>query len=164
MGKTAAKDLIVAITDAKKGALRTTATQEGYKTYVIPDDIGGRYSVLTPVGLVPLAIAGFDIRALVKGAMDMEKITDSSSPFENKSCLPLCSCPLYALSFREERLKFSPILRTGCIFWLNGGNNFTVKAKARKERAFFLPAWTFTADLHSMGQYIQEGERILSKR
>src|SRR5512133_3206408 len=66
-GKKAAKDLIIAITDAKKGALRTTATQEGYKTYVIPDDVGGRYSVLTPVGLVPLAIAGFDVRALVKG-------------------------------------------------------------------------------------------------
>ena len=81
VGKEAAKDLIVAITDAKKGALRTTATQEGYKTYVIPDDIGGRYSVLTPVGLVPLAIGGFDIRALVKGAIDMEKITASSAAF-----------------------------------------------------------------------------------
>ena len=67
VGRGAAKDLIVAITDGKRGALRVSATKEGYKTFVIPDDVGGRYSVLTPVGLVPLAIAGFDIRALVKG-------------------------------------------------------------------------------------------------
>ena len=65
-----------------KRGISTTAIQEGYKTYVIPDDIGGRYSVLTPVGLVPLAIGGFDIRALVKGAMDMEKLTASSIPFK----------------------------------------------------------------------------------
>lgn len=70
-----AKDRIVAITDAKKGALRTLADQKGYKTYVIPDDVGGRYSVLTPVGLLPIAVAGIDIRALVKGAKDMEEIT-----------------------------------------------------------------------------------------
>jgi len=76
------KERIVAITDAAKGALRTLASQEGYKTFVIPDNVGGRFSVLTPVGLLPIAIAGFDIRKLVKGAADMQKLTSENVPFE----------------------------------------------------------------------------------
>ena len=81
-GKAGAKDRIVAVTDEKKGALRTLATQEGYKTFVIPDDVGGRFSVLTPVGLLPIAVAGFDINALVVGAEDMERLTATNVPFD----------------------------------------------------------------------------------
>ena len=80
-GKEEAKDVIVAITDATKGAARAAATKEGYKTFVIPDNVGGRFSVLTPVGLLPIACAGFDIQALVKGATDMEKETGVDVPF-----------------------------------------------------------------------------------
>lgn len=80
--------MIVAITDAVKGAARKTAEKEGYQTFVIPDNVGGRFSVLTPVGLLPIAVAGFDIKALVKGAQDMEKATASDKPFsENIAAL-----------------------------------------------------------------------------
>ncbi|MDE7443875.1 MAG: glucose-6-phosphate isomerase, partial [Muribaculaceae bacterium] len=75
VGKAQASKLIVAITDAKKGALRTLATEEGYKTFVIDDNVGGRFSVLSPVGLLPIAVAGFDIRALMDGAIHMERLT-----------------------------------------------------------------------------------------
>ena len=81
-GKEEAKKVIVAITDAKKGAARTTADKEGYKSFIIPDNVGGRFSVLTPVGLLPIAVAGFDIAALVKGAQDMEKQCDLNAPCE----------------------------------------------------------------------------------
>ena len=81
-GKEEAKDVIVAITDAHKGAARAAATKEGYKTFVIPDNVGGRFSVLTPVGLLPIAVAGFDIKALVGGAADMEKATGKDVPFD----------------------------------------------------------------------------------
>ena len=82
VGKAAASERIVAITDEKRGALRTLATQEGYKTFVIPDNVGGRFSVLTPVGLLPIAVAGFDIRALVKGAVDMLQFVSEDVPYE----------------------------------------------------------------------------------
>ena len=81
-GKAEAAKRIVAVTDAKRGALRTLATQEGYATFVIPDDIGGRYSVLTPVGLLPLAVAGINIGELVRGAQDMAKMTAADVPFD----------------------------------------------------------------------------------
>ena len=81
-GKQEAAQRIVAVTDKARGALKTLATQEGYPTFVIPDDVGGRFSVLTPVGLLPLAVAGADIRALVAGAQEMERATDRSVPFE----------------------------------------------------------------------------------
>ena len=81
-GKQEAAQRIVAVTDKARGALKTLATQEGYPTFVIPDDVGGRFSVLTPVGLLPLAVAGVDIRALVAGAQEMERATDRSVPFE----------------------------------------------------------------------------------
>ena len=74
--------MIVAVTDAHKGAARAAATKEGYKTFVIPDNVGGRFSVLTPVGLLPIAVAGFDVKALVQGAADMEKVTGNNVPFD----------------------------------------------------------------------------------
>ena len=82
MGKEEAKNVIVAVTDAKKGAARTCADKEGYKSFVIPDNVGGRFSVLTPVGLLPIACAGYDIKQLVAGAQDMEKATGTEVPYE----------------------------------------------------------------------------------
>lgn len=82
MGKAAAKEVIVAVTDAVKGAARTCADKEGYKSFIIPDNVGGRFSVLTPVGLLPIACAGFDIKSLVQGAQDMEKACGKDVPFE----------------------------------------------------------------------------------
>lgn len=84
--------VIVAVTDAKKGAARVTADKEGYKSFIIPDNVGGRFSVLTPVGLLPIAVAGFDIEKLVAGAADMEKTCGAEVPFaENRS--NLCRYP-----------------------------------------------------------------------
>ena len=87
-GKEMARKVIVAITDAQKGAARVTADKEGYKSFIIPDNVGGRFSVLTPVGLLPIAAAGYDIEKLVAGAADMEKLTASDVPFtENPSAM-----------------------------------------------------------------------------
>jgi glucose-6-phosphate isomerase len=160
VGKEAAKDLIIAITDAKKGALLTTAKQEGYKTYVIPDDIGGRYSVLTPVGLVPLAIGGFDVRALVKGAIDMEKITLSSTDFENNpACLYAAArCMLYQSGKRIEILaNFENKLHFLAEWW----KQLFGESEGKEGKGIYPASVDFSADLHSMGQYIQEGERLL---
>jgi len=160
LGKKETRDLIIAITDAKKGALRTTATQEGYKTYVIPDDVGGRYSVLTPVGLVPLAIAGFDIRALVKGAIDMEKITLSTAPFEkNPACIYAAArFMLYQSGKRIEILaNFENRLHYLAEWW----KQLYGESEGKENKGIFPASVDFSADLHSMGQYIQEGERLL---
>jgi glucose-6-phosphate isomerase len=160
VGKKAAKDLIVAITDAKKGALRTTATQEGYKTYVIPDDVGGRYSVLTPVGLVPLAIGGIDIRAMIKGATDMEKITSSATAFEkNPACLYAAArFMLYRSGKKVEILaNFENKLHYLSEWW----KQLYGESEGKEGKGLFPASVDFSADLHSMGQYIQEGERMI---
>ena len=159
-GKAVARELIIAITDSHKGALRSTATQEGYKTYVIPDDVGGRYSVLTPVGLVPLAIAGIDIRALVKGAIDMEKLTASSVPFgENPSCLYAAArTALYRSGKKIEILaNFENKLHFLAEWW----KQLYGESEGKEGKGIFPASVDFSADLHSMGQYIQEGERLL---
>ena len=160
VGKPAAKDLIVAITDAKKGALRTTATQEGYKTYIIPDDIGGRYSVLTPVGLVPLSIGGFDIRAMIKGAIDMEQITLSGSGFDNN---PAC---LYAAArhmlYRSgKKIEILANFENKLHFLAEWWKQLYGESEGKEGKGIFPASVDFSADLHSMGQYIQEGERLL---
>jgi glucose-6-phosphate isomerase len=160
VGKKEAKDLIIAITDSKKGALRTNAIQEGYKTYVIPDDVGGRYSVLTPVGLVPLSLAGFDIRALVKGAMDMEKLTKSTVPFaDNPACLYAATrTMLYRSGKKVEILaNFENRLHFFGEWW----KQLYGESEGKEGKGIFPASIDLSADLHSMGQYIQEGERML---
>lgn len=160
VGKTAAKDLIIAITDAKKGALRVTADTEKYDTYVIPDDIGGRYSVLTPVGLVPLAIAGFDIRQFIKGAADMEKPCSSSTPFEkNPACIYAAARNmLYRTGKKIEILaNFENKLHYLAEWW----KQLYGESEGKKNRGIYPASVDFSADLHSMGQYIQQGEREL---
>jgi len=111
--KSVAKNRIVAITDEAKGALRILADQEGYKTFVIPDNVGGRYSVLTPVGLLPIAVAGFDIHELIRGAQDMEKFL-MEAPFEE---IQPCSMLLLAMLFtmKAEKWRFWLTLNLGCI-------------------------------------------------
>jgi len=160
VGKAAAKDLIVAITDARKGALRTTATQEGYATYVIPDDVGGRYSVLTPVGLVPLAIAGFDIRALVKGGVDMEKTCASSTPFaENPAAL--YAATRHLLYTKGKKVEILANFENKLHFLAEWWKQLYGESEGKEGKGTFPAAVDFSADLHSMGQYVQEGERFL---
>ena len=156
--KLVAKNRIIAITDEKKGALRTLATQEGYTTYVIPDDVGGRYSVLTPVGLLPIAVAGFDIHELVRGAQDMEKFL-MNAPFEENPAMQYAAVrnALYAAGKKMEILaNFDPKLHFMTEWW----KQLYGESEGKENKGIFTAGVDFTTDLHSMGQYIQEGERF----
>ncbi|MDE6507584.1 MAG: glucose-6-phosphate isomerase [Alistipes sp.] len=159
-GKQEAAQRIVAVTDKARGALKTLATNEGYPTFVIPDDVGGRFSVLTPVGLLPLAAAGVDIRALVRGAQEMEKATDAKVPFdENPSAIyAAVRNVLYRNGKKIEILgSYEPQLQYINEWW----KQLYGESEGKEGKGIFPASVTLTADLHSMGQYIQEGERTL---
>ncbi|MFW5753453.1 MAG: glucose-6-phosphate isomerase [Marinilabiliaceae bacterium] len=154
------KDRIVAVTDAKKGALRTLADQEGYETYVIPDDVGGRYSVLTPVGLLPIAVAGFSISELVRGAREMRAITGPDTPFEeNPSAIYAATRNLlYQKNKKIEILvNYHPKLHYISEWW----KQLYGESEGKDNKGIFPASVNFTTDLHSMGQWIQEGERSI---
>ena len=159
-GKETAKKVIVAVTDAKKGAARKTAETEGYKTFVIPDNIGGRFSVLTPVGLLPIATAGFDIDQLVAGARDMEAATAANVPFaENPSAqYAACRNALYAKGKKIEILvNYQPKLHFMMEWW----KQLYGESEGKDLKGIFPASVDFSTDLHSMGQWIQEGERTI---
>ncbi|MDO5571483.1 MAG: glucose-6-phosphate isomerase [Bacteroidales bacterium] len=160
VGKAEAKERIIAVTDAKKGALRKLADQEGYKTFIIPDNVGGRFSVLTPVGLLPIAAAGYDITALLNGASEMEKATASSIEFsENKSEIYAATRnALYRSGKKIEILvNFHPKLHYFGEWW----KQLFGESEGKEHKGIFPAAVDFTTDLHSMGQWIQEGERTI---
>lgn len=157
-GKEAAKNLIVCVTDKARGALRTLATQEGYKTYVIEDNIGGRYSVLSPVGLLPISVAGFDIRKLVEGAVTMEKLCGEGVSFEENPAAQYAAVrnELYKSGKTTEILvNFHPKLHYIGEWW----KQLYGESEGKENKGIFPAAVDFTTDLHSMGQWIQEGER-----
>ena len=159
-GKEDAATRIVAVTDKARGALKTLSTNEGYPTFVIPDDVGGRFSVLTPVGLLPLAVAGVDIKALVAGATEMEKATDASVPVdENLSAqYAIVRNELYRQGKKTEILgSYEPKLQYVGEWW----KQLYGESEGKDGKGIFPASVTLTADLHSMGQYIQEGERTL---
>ena len=159
-GKDIARKVIVAVTDARKGAARTTADKEGYKSFVIPDNVGGRFSVLTPVGLLPIAVAGFDIASLVAGAADMEKATAADVPFmENPSAVyAACRNALYADGKKIEILvNYQPKLHYLNEWW----KQLFGESEGKDHKGIFPAAVDFTTDLHSMGQWIQDGERTI---
>lgn len=159
-GKEAARKLIVAVTDKARGALRTLATQEGYKTYVIEDNIGGRYSVLSPVGLLPIAVAGFDIRQLVAGAVYMETLCGVDTAFENNPAAQYAAVrnELYKNGKKTEILvNFHPKLHFIGEWW----KQLYGESEGKELKGIFPAAVDFTTDLHSMGQWIQEGERTI---
>jgi len=158
VGKAAAKNLIVAITDEKKGALRKMADDEGYKTFVIPDNVGGRFSVLTPVGLLPIACAGFDIKNFVEGARSMEKLCGIETPFEENPAAVYAAVrnALYRKGKKVEILaNFNHKLNYISEWW----KQLYGESEGKENKGIFPASVNFTADLHSMGQYIQEGER-----
>ena len=158
VGKAAAKDLIVAITDASKGALRTMATEEGYETYVIPDNVGGRFSVLTPVGLLPIAVAGHDISKLLLGAADMEKATAHPGPDNIAEVYARMRNALYAEGKKIELLvNYNPKLHYFAEWW----KQLYGESEGKENKGIFPAAVDNTTDLHSMGQWIQEGERTI---
>ncbi|MDR3226364.1 MAG: glucose-6-phosphate isomerase [Prevotellaceae bacterium] len=159
-GIEAAKERIVAITDKARGAMNTIANKNGYKIFVIPDDIGGRFSVLTPVGLLPVAVAGFDIKKLVAGAANMENLTDANISFDNN---PACIYAavrniLYKKGKRVEILaNFNPKLHSLAEWW----KQLYGESEGKNGKGIFPASVDFTTDLHSLGQYIQDGERML---
>lgn len=160
VGKDEAKSRIVAITDAARGALFTLATKEGYKKYVIPDNVGGRFSVLTPVGLLPIAIAGIDIKQLVAGAAFMETETAPSVPFEKNLAeqYAVTRNELYKSGKKIEILaNFHPKLHYIAEWW----KQLYGESEGKENKGIFNASVDFTADLHSMGQWIQEGERSI---
>ena len=160
-GKQQAKDAIVAITDAKKGAARTCADKEGYKSFIIPDNVGGRFSVLTPVGLLPIACAGFDIKALVGGAADMEKTTGKEVPFEQNIAAQYVAVrnALYNEAGKkiEIMVNYQPKLHFVSEWW----KQLFGESEGKEHKGIFPASCDFTTDLHSMGQWIQEGERSI---
>lgn len=160
VGKTVAKERIVCITDARKGALRTLATQEGYKTFVIEDNIGGRFSVLSPVGLLPIACAGFDISALIEGAERMMQVCGAATPFDENPAAQYAAARniLYQQGKKVEMLvNFQPKLHYMSEWW----KQLYGESEGKENKGIFPASVDFTTDLHSMGQYIQEGERHL---
>ena len=159
-GKDAARRLIVCITDKARGALRTLATQEGYETFVIEDNIGGRFSVLSPVGLLPIACAGFDIDQLIAGAERMQDVCGINTPFEENPAAQYAAVrnALYASGKKVELLvNFHPKLHYVSEWW----KQLYGESEGKENKGIFPASVDFTTDLHSMGQYIQEGERIL---
>lgn len=158
VGKEAAKELIVAVTDAKKGALRTLATQEGYETFVIADNVGGRFSVLTPVGLLPIAVAGFDICKLVAGAAEMEKKTMDEGADNISETYARMRNALYRSGKKTEILvNFNPKLHYFGEWW----KQLYGESEGKDGKGIFPASVDFTTDLHSMGQWIQDGERTI---
>lgn len=160
VGKEVAKNRIVAVTDAARGALHTLAKKEGYKMYVIPDNVGGRFSVLTPVGLLPVAVAGFDIKKLVEGAAFMEKNTTPDVPFEKNLAeqYAVTRNELYKKGKKIEILvNFNPKLHFFAEWW----KQLYGESEGKDNKGIYPAAVDFTTDLHSMGQWIQEGERTI---
>ena len=160
VGKSEAASRIVAITDQSKGALRKLANTQGYRTFVIPDDVGGRYSVLTPVGLLPIAVAGFDIRKMVEGAAIAKKETSADVAFEeNPACIYVAARnALYQKGKKVEiMVNYTPRLHYLTEWW----KQLYGESEGKENKGIFPAGVDFTSDLHSMGQYIQEGERVL---
>ncbi|MDR2815749.1 MAG: glucose-6-phosphate isomerase, partial [Proteiniphilum sp.] len=160
VGKEEARKRIVAITDESKGALRSLAGTEGYKTFVIPDNVGGRYSVLTPVGLLPIAVAGIDIRKLVAGALEIEKAAAPSTSFDYNlpAIYAVIRNELYKRGKKIEILvNYHPKLHYLAEWW----KQLYGESEGKEGVGIFPAAVDFTTDLHSMGQWIQEGERTI---
>ena len=158
-GKKEAAERIVAITDASRGALKTLSNQEGYKSFIVPDNVGGRFSVLTPVGLLPIAVAGFDIRELVDGAKKAEHALaarEKSNPAIQYAAMRNLLHTELGKSV-EILVNYSPKLTYVSEWW----KQLYGESEGKDSKGIFPASVNNTADLHSMGQFIQEGSRIM---
>ena len=157
-GKEESKRRIVAITDSSRGALRNMVSREGYRSFIIPDDVGGRFSVFTPVGLLPVALAGIDIETLMDGARDMEKITAQKNTDNPAVQYASFRNALYENGKKIELLvNYHPKLHFVTEWW----KQLFGESEGKEHLGIFPAGVDFTTDLHSMGQYIQDGERHL---
>jgi len=159
-GKSGAAQRIIAITDANKGALRQLADTEGYETFNIADDIGGRYSVLSPVGLLPVAVAGIDIRQLLNGAKSMKDLSSKSTKYSVNPVMAYAIARnlLYKKGKKTEILaSYHPRL----VFMSEWWKQLYGESEGKENKGIFTAAVNFTTDLHSLGQWVQEGERTI---
>ena len=158
-GKAEAANRIVAVTDAKRGALKSLSTQEGYRTFVIEDNVGGRFSVLTPVGILPIVLGGFDIRAMLKGAAEMEAacaVASEENPAVQYAAMRNLLYAEYGKKI-EILVSFNPKFQYLGEWW----KQLYGESEGKDGKGIFPASVLFTTDLHSMGQYIQDGERML---
>ena len=158
-GKKEAAVRIVAITDAKKGALKTLSTQEGYKTFVVPDNVGGRFSVLTPVGLLPIAAAGLDVKGLLEGAKEAEKALFVKSAQNPAVVYAAARNALFTEKGKKVEIlvNYNPKLTYVAEWW----KQLYGESEGKDGTGIFPASVNNTADLHSMGQFIQEGSRLM---
>jgi glucose-6-phosphate isomerase len=159
-GKDTARRVIVAVTDASRGAARACADKEGYRSFIIPDNVGGRFSVLTPVGLLPVAVAGFDIEELIKGAADVESLTSSKTVFGDNIAAVYAAArnALYRKGKKIEILvNYQPKLHYFSEWW----KQLYGESEGKEGKGIYPSSVDFSTDLHSMGQWIQEGERTI---
>lgn len=159
-GKEGTKQRVFATTDSSKGALKKFSDEYGLKTFIIPDDVGGRYSVLTPVGLLPIAIAGVDIIKLVEGAKQMRKeLISETDPSKNLAMkYATYRNSIYQLGKKVEILvNYNPSFHFFSEWW----KQLYGESEGKSHKGIFPASVDLTTDLHSMGQYIQDGERIL---
>lgn len=153
-----ARTRIVAITDKARGALKTLATQEGYPTFVIPDDVGGRYSVLTPVGLLPIAIAGFSIRNLLQGAKEMRQALLNAPKFEDNPAMQYAAVR-HALYQKDLTMELMTSFEPKLYFFIEWFKQLFGESEGKEGKGIFPAGAIFSTDLHSLGQYIQQGVR-----
>ena len=159
-GREEASTRIIAITDKERGVLKKLSLEEGYKSYVVPDDIGGRYSVLTPVGLLPIAVAGFDIRAMIEGAKAMRAASLASDAIAENPAAAYAAART-SLYRNEKTIEIMVGYQPSLVFFVEWWKQLYGESEGKENKGIFPAGVTFTADLHSMGQYIQEGERII---
>lgn len=151
---------IIAVTDKEKGALKKLADKEGYKTFVITDDVGGRFSVLSPVGLLPIALAGFDIKQLLEGAKDMDEKSKSNIHFGQNDVL-LYSALRNALYSNGKTIEILTAYNPKLFYFIEWWKQLFGESEGKENKGIFTAGVVNTTDLHSLGQYIQEGERNL---
>ena len=158
-GRAEAAERTVAITDAAKGALKTLSTQEGYKTFVVPDDVGGRYSVLTPVGLLPIVLAGIDVREMLRGAADERRELLVRGEDNEAVRYAAMRNALYSAYGKKVEIlvNYNPKFAYLAEWW----KQLYGESEGKDGKGIFPASVNFTTDLHSMGQFIQEGDRVM---
>ncbi|HXK73762.1 MAG TPA: glucose-6-phosphate isomerase, partial [Bacteroidales bacterium] len=160
-GKNNAQRRIVAITDKSRGVLKRIANSEGYQTFVIPDDVGGRYSVLTPVGLLPIAAAGFDIAKLLLGAKKMRQQLYEATTWQQNPAMQYALLRYLLYTKENRKIELMVSYEPKLLYFIEWFKQLFGESEGKEGKGIFPAGAVFSTDLHSLGQYIQEGERII---
>ncbi len=160
-GKNNAQRRIVAITDKSRGVLKRIANSEGYQTFVIPDDVGGRYSVLTPVGLLPIAAAGFDIAKLLLGAKKMRQQLYEATTWQQNPAMQYALLRYLLYTKENRKIELMVSYEPKLLYFIEWFKQLFGESEGKEGKGIFPAGAVFSTDLHSLGQYFQEGERII---